>query len=759
MSSSPFKVKAVYSWGGEDKARDLGFIEGDIIEVLRVSPDRCTYYGKSLRTKLFGSFPARHVKVLHIQNSPSLPYLRYSRANSSSPSLMSTRSQYGEGCPKSGSMSSLGNVKVQTPPPPSPCSSPERADSDLFSLKHQSYSYSDFEEQKDEKDDDLLKSLPPVPPKHTCNSSVMRSSYSQQLLDSTQSTDTNKSSAFGHSDLSATSAGSFMRHKEKESDLFNQMFEDPGKSSIPHSTSFFQKMLGKTQKLAPSLDEQIFSTSDAALNSADSSPRHSIEDPDTYLLERTKSLTGSGRSDRKSRAVREDPELILTPHRFLSALNKNEVVSQTSNYELDSTPLTHVDKYIDQLPPDRSGSLEDFVRRKIDNQFNTRLEKIRAIYAYLTTRFDLIPTSNEQLSTKVMPGSEDMTDILHDCQCTPHQLTWLFFLMAQILRVDVEIVLGHFKSPFKFEEKNDNDKGLLTLNHSWISLLVDGQYRLVDVSLGNPTNRLMADAGDQTVLYDFYFLVKPLDLIYTHTPLHVDNQHVIPPLDPLVQLALPPLYPSFIAHGVSLYKFNRAMFRLHDMELIDFDLETPPDLQLTAKVQPLDKSSYPIEQAFVQSYWKNGRRLVKIKSALPANCPIAFIGCYGRLEEDTQESLLLSVPCLHRGHSKSINWCHLSPLPLSCTSHDIYIKRPQNYELSLANSYAFQLRVYPNRKQAEHNFRCMLVSPSGEFTDFDEVSAESYEARKTVRENGEWKLVVPNEVSGRWHVHARWLCQ
>ncbi|QPG73314.1 hypothetical protein FOA43_000624 [Brettanomyces nanus] len=840
-ADTPFKVQAIYSWGGEDKSKDLGFIEGDIIEVLRVSPDNSLYYGKSLRTKLFGSFSSKHAKVLHIKEnashrsqnascysnlprSTSVNSFRYSRKNSSSPSIPSTMSQYGGSLTvgRSDSAQSLSKLKRdrgKVYSPNSISSGSGSPNSDLFSLKHQSYSYSDFEEHKNEKtDEDVLRRLPPIPPKHryesespTASRKSMRSSYVQQLLDlSTSSSDTHSSSAFGYSDLSATSAGSYMRHQEHRTprqtmsetdrqDMLSRMLNDDDKLKQP---SFFKKLLGGGTKIErPSLDEQIFQTSQEKLAtlslmdsqiSFDNSGRRLSETPDDFFaakestqieLDRVKTLTGNDRAHRKARTLEEEPDLILQPHKFLSTINKNEVVSNTKrNYGLDSTPLAYVDRYIDHLPPDRFVSLQEIVTKRIDGHFNTPLEKLRAIYTFLTTRFKLIALDNEKLSTKVMPGGETIKDIVYSGQCSSHQLTWLFFIMSSALDMNVELILGYFKRPFDYNDDHlCDDKGLLTLNHSWISVLIDGEYRLVDVALGNPTNnvvtRELTVVPDSTALeehFDFYFLAKPLDLIYTHVPLHVDSQRIVPPLDPLAQLALPPLYPSFITNGLRLYKFNQAIFRLQDYEVIDFDLEIPTDFEVIALVRPLDTTNYAPEKALVQMYWKSGRRMAKIKATLPPNCSIGFICCYGRptelLNSEGTEmnnrqlrqgfSLLLSVPCFHKGKFSEVEWCHVSPLPCTLASNDVYIKEPQISNLTLTGSYGFIIKVCSSQKNKSlDEFRSMLISPSGSFSELERIDDETWEVRKTLREMGEWRLVVPNEESGKWHVHARWHCK
>ncbi|KAH8656528.1 hypothetical protein BGZ60DRAFT_458674 [Tricladium varicosporioides] len=61
--SFPCMVKAIYSWGGESK-RDLGFIEGDLIECLNAG-DGSWWMGRLRRDKrVMGLFPSNFVEVL-----------------------------------------------------------------------------------------------------------------------------------------------------------------------------------------------------------------------------------------------------------------------------------------------------------------------------------------------------------------------------------------------------------------------------------------------------------------------------------------------------------------------------------------------------------------------------------------------------------------------------------------------------------------------------------------------------------------------
>ncbi|GME79931.1 unnamed protein product [Ambrosiozyma monospora] len=655
-------------------------------------------------------------------------YGRMSESESYSPSRSHTRSP----THNSHRISDIDPGRsYNSPLPPIPGPS-EKSSSSSFATELYStgrMSENTFPSDHSESDEDEDKSLPPIPPKHQVVAAQpkdnFKSSYTQRLLDaSTISTDTEKSSFFGHSDFSATSAGSYMRHRESKmqnkfqdleepaadtaerQELLQQLFEENNKTKHPN---FFKKIMGsKREGASQSLDDQIFGSSVAKmaeLGLADNddipfgaSASHHFQNPrsrsssptppvpiDSPLtaLQRTKTLGPQERSARKSRALEDDCTLILQPHKAISSLNSNEIdPTHVKRYNIDATPLKHVDKYIMKLPIDRFSTLEDIVADRIQKKFTTELELLRAIYCYLTTKFTIKLPQTEKLSTKQGPSASTLNDIMHSKRCTQHQLTWIFHIMASYLDIDTEIVLGRFKRPFEYDPNNTSQdaKASLELNHSWNSVLIDGEYRLIDVAMANPTNPIVQqelDVKSESSIQDimnFYFLAKPLDMVYTHIPLHIENQHIMPPIDPIMQMELPAVYPSFVTNKLRLYKFNQAVFRLVDYEIIDFDLEIPMNYEVKCLMIPFDKNANNTIEALVQIYWKRGRRIAKIKSILPPRCAFAFASVYGRdittplnnmnsstgsnhsaaapIDQNDEFSLLLSVPAFHKGNKQ-----------------------------------------------------------------------------------------------------------
>ncbi|KAM5342510.1 hypothetical protein ACJ41O_013476 [Fusarium nematophilum] len=88
----PCWCRAVYSWGGESK-RDLGFIEGDLIECLNAG-DGSWWVGRLYRDRrTVGSFPSNFVEVLPSEFRPTTKSVAPLPASNTSPSNAPTKSR------------------------------------------------------------------------------------------------------------------------------------------------------------------------------------------------------------------------------------------------------------------------------------------------------------------------------------------------------------------------------------------------------------------------------------------------------------------------------------------------------------------------------------------------------------------------------------------------------------------------------------------------------------------------------------------
>lgn len=704
--SSPclIQVKAVYSWRGE-QPDDLGFVEGDIIEVVNYG-DGNWWFGRLKRNKMMGHFPSNYVEELESQTSPT-----------------------------SGGMEKVGST---------------------FSLNYERASVSNV-------------SSPPVPPKKklgselfikepapydpetlriSIGSNIFPASNQSQLKYSTLSNETGASSFLGHSDLSATSAGSFIRHRAKkdymeesmQNKLVDQIFED---KNCRHP-NIFKKMFSK-KEIGPTLDTQI-------LESGFHTKSQDSYNDTMGSIHRAATINPKERAMREHRALNEENHLILKPYRAISSINTNEIL-HSPQVRIDLMPLYHVDKFMRSLPLSKVSTLEQVAREAI-GRFKSDIEKLRGTFIFCTERFSIAePHAREHID---IPPNFD--DIMLAKRCTPYQAAWMFKKMCQVLGIKVDLVVGHFKYPFSDDLQPD-----FPLNHLWIAVLVDGEWRLVDPALGNVTHPIHQLLNNSEKSHEpFYFLAKPLHLIYTHVPRIIEQQHIVPPIDTNVALVLPSAYPAFVTNSLRVFKCNAALLRLVDFEVAEIDLEIPRDVEAFANVVTAEVE----RDALCQIYWKNNLRFVKIKATLPPKTPMGRLCVYagGKGQQKSLGSihpLALSVPVYHRGKYRKLELVTRYPTPLA-QAFDFYVKEPQVKRLTLGSKLLFTIKQYPANGVWEGGTRASLrlQSPSGRtFKMGVDETLEVSRLHVDICEPGTWSGLVMNDDAESWSVFSQWECE
>ncbi|OWB86136.1 hypothetical protein B5S33_g4818 [[Candida] boidinii] len=686
------------------------------------------------------------------------------------------------------------------------------------------------------------------------------STYSQAILDSsTSSTNTGRSSYFGHSDFSATSAGSFSRHQDQKYQEQLRLFQESGTnqrerqellSSLTDSKSnknpnllkmFFPGSSKKRQQLT--LDEKIFAQNSAVLQNDErkknlsrvnldsavafehfespltdhslissnktigrdgysmnesyvtynsrsnrahsSSPSPSPSPyPELLDLERTRTHTSRDRAIRKAKATSEDCCLILEPHKSITRLNTNEVTPGGSKIEIDSTPLGHVDNFMKRVSHETYATPDIILDSQINDKFANDVEKIRALYIYCIERFDIVSSPpNEEIRSK---PPHNMEEIIQMRRCTAHQLTWIFYAMALRMKLEVEIILGYYKTPFDYHNayansgttprsnstsRNKGNNNAVSINHSWISVYLGNEFRFIDIALGNPSNPIHSlfnySESDLDNNTEYYFLSRPLEIVHTHVPIHIDNQHVTPPIDTNIQISLPPLYPAFLNNGFSFHKFDQSLLRLHDFEIAELDFVIPKDFIIEAFVEKHDNGkshNSDANRALVQIYWRKGRRIAKIKAVVPPMTPIAFIAVYAAIEGSDNLPLAVSLPIYHQGKDKPLSWVRVDNYFDNLKNFEYYIKQPQVYNLPSKETFEFSIiRYHVKRLDSERPFALYLISPRGDYYPFDNQDIDNsqmsvWEQQIQLKEEGKWKLIAPSDDNSKWCTIAEWNC-
>lgn len=803
-----FKVKTNFAWSGEKKD-DLGFLEGDFIEVTRVTGD--WYFGKLIRNKKQGYFPSNYVSILeeqyntylptkHQSNLPRSPQ-RYKEHATSSPEFRkrdqfslrknhtneelagySQGKQYSRSfgskdkytIPQSHSASNIAKrtgkfqdkysssreIPNQPPLPPIPKS----PSTPLFNHISQTGGYTNGMNQP-------LKST----------DSFGRFSHTRYMEDSLASSE--ESFAI-MSDFSATSAGSFARHN------FARSFKDStdrsmvaeqkdttsklGSQSMKESKfDIFKKWLpGNTKEYNPGANDYPKLPNIESLNiSADNHDANSWMEAEAQLR-RALTISSNERRERGMRATAKNVDLLLYPHSVVNKdLYSNEVLHTRQPGIVDeflySADFKRVDKsarqlFFEKLPVQLS--VESFAQYSFPSQYFTPLEQLRGLFIFCTELFRLIDDNGK---TDFNRSPENLEKALERRYCTPYELTWLFKRMSTALNIKSEIVFGFLKTP-------NADNSTFKLNHCWLQVCFYEEWRFVDVILGNITNPIHEYLNNKPAkkCEPFYFLASPMTLINTHVPREYSKQHIVPELDLNIVLSLPVVFPSFFKNRLRLYRFSNGLCDLEDNEIFECTLRIPNDIEVFSNVVVDEENSLQYKTmnlSLVQVLSQNKRNAV-IKAVLPPGASKGTLYIHSGIK-GTQCSIenihpiSMILPLTASGNPGNFEF--VSRIPSEAVQRvEVYIKEPQNKFLSNKRKYKFEMIQNPTdgiiHQSMDRNLsRAMLIlSPTGKrykvIKNDPHLPFGTWSASIEINETGRWNAIIISDAGSGWCEFAQW---
>lgn len=844
----PFTVKATYSWSGEEKS-DLGFLEGDVIEVLKVKGK--WFWGKLLRNKKCGSFPSNYVQITNLPSNKDHQLNKLSKLNTSSsknhsishservlhnklsisqdsiPRNIHRRSyKKSESAPTTPSNKShVGERTVNRVNATKKVDSSMLSPSDaLYKEKYSSLAYN-ISYQKESspqvymtnmsptKRDSHIKSITTTDDSFNTSSenSIDDQSNKNEYVDSyfnnikffNETSNTNNSSVTNSllllSNFSATSAGSFARHKFAKSFTDSKMKQDLPNAAIDldMNTSFIasgNKAKGNkffsTPDL-PSLSQMVKKN----LSSNDISNQYNSSfnaDNDESLqqwafvnkfLNRGNSLNGREKYDRRMKFLESglDTDLILEPHvQLQNKMYDNQVLSDVPskfyiNEYLKDADFEYFDeKVINRTKKDGVLSLESFALNNFGHRYLNSLERLRAIYVFCTETYQLIDDNG---STDFRKPATNLDKVLHKNYCTPYELTWLFKKLCNHVGIKCDIIIGFLKTP-------DRDNLDFQLNHCWLSCVIKNEYRFVDAVLGNTSNPIHEYINDtpSTKCEDFYFLTEPKKLIYSHIPYKTKEQHLTPEIDNLVPMSLPVVFPSYFKNELEFYRFDNSLSYMTSNDCYEMSFLVKDDVEIFATVVPDDNESYKasLDLSLVQIKWVKNKRIAVIKAILPKHCSSGSLHIHSGTK-GLQDSLInihpLSciIPLKQKVNNQSTiladeiqyEFVRITPAITSSTL-DIYVKKPQNKILAFKQEYSMQVVLQPSdgiiQAQSEPK-RVIVKSPSGKIFKMTRNDPNNsigsfglWEAKVKVNELGAWNCLITNDSGAGWTSFCEWNC-
>ncbi|XBW35125.1 hypothetical protein QEN19_000688 [Hanseniaspora menglaensis] len=859
----PFNVKANYSWSGEEKS-DLGFLEGDIIEVMKVKG--MWFWGKLIRNKKCGSFPSTYVNLVTMPNNQAIENkhkLRIKTSLSGKSNISNTGERSQDSRHRTKSLKDQckrdGNQRNATSVPTSPTkqhigerivhskssnnislqkqlqnlsmsngnspSSPVYADKSLnLGYKH-SYSNHTSPSRTNTYNIDS-------PSRQQVNSITTNDSFSTSYSEASSSnkklsesyfknttyfnnttSSSNASSFLLLSNFSATSAGSFARHKfarsftesKMKQDCPNTAFAlDINNSSSNNRNSRNGKNNGLFTPELPSLSMIMKNNNNSFVNNDGNSSFNGLDDEGLQkwafvnkFLNRGNSITSRERYDRRMKFLESglDTDLILEPHTQMdeSILEnegfKNSRKSSPIDIWLQETDLENFDrKVLKKISKDGVLSLESFSMQNFGHKYMNSLERLRAIFVFCTETYQLIDDNG---ATDFRKPASNLEKVLHVNHCTPYELTWLFKKLCNYVGVKCDIVIGFLKTP----DSNNLD---FQLNHCWLSCMINNEHRFVDAVLGNISNPIHEYINDKvaTKCEDFYFLTEPKQLIYSHIPYKIKDQHLSPEIDNLVPMSLPVVFPSFFNNRIKFQKFDNSLSYMTSNDCYEVSFAIDKGVEIFATVVSDDSESEngieasqfddsykaALDLSLVQIKWVKSRRIAVIKAILPKDSESGNLHIHTGTK-GLQNSLVnvhpLSVVIPLRQQVKPISniladdiqyeFTRIIP-SITASNLDIYIKKPQNKILSLKHEYNIQIILQPSNGMMQLNNsdnnnykKIILQSPSGKVyklskMDNNVICFGTWDIKVKVNELGSWNALITNDSGAGWTSFCEWVC-
>lgn len=379
-------------------------------------------------------------------------------------------------------------------------------------------------------------------------------------------------------------------------------------------------------------------------------------------------------------------------------------ISDPANFNAGN--LTLVDKsarFINSVPP--MTNPVSLAQGYICRPYKSDVQRLRAIFTWVSEKIAW---------EEPVDGLEvDMRRVLDAKRGSPQEIAILVNDMCAAVGLHAEVIHGFLKTP---GDAIDLDS-LSRPNHWWNSVLVDGEWRVMDCALANPTNpdRGKFVSNNSSTAETWYFLARPLDICYTHVPLYPEEQHICPPISPDVLLALPAVSPQYFKLNMQFPEYDTSLMRLDGLECLQICLTVPPDVECAAEVEApgfacdadgdfFESGDIVRKRALVQPDWFGHQKRITVKAVLPGDEGQGVLKIYAgkkglmHSSKDIPHPLALALPILHTGENPPYDFVLRHPTP-HAQKHDLYIMQPQCSKLAVNNTFVFAVRQHPATPQ------------------------------------------------------------
>ncbi|EMC94159.1 hypothetical protein BAUCODRAFT_222802 [Baudoinia panamericana UAMH 10762] len=414
------------------------------------------------------------------------------------------------------------------------------------------------------------------------------------------------------------------------------------------------------------------------------------------------------RREREERAERSDMLGLpaLNPIDLLNELTEGDegldglAIDEPTNF--DTPNLALVDKstrFIQSVPPMISAAA--LAQSYVCRPHRSDVQRLRAIFTWVSERI----TWEEDFE-----GDVDTRRVISAKRGCNREIAALVQEMCTALGLYAEEVHGYLKAP---GEVLDLDT-VARANHWWNAVIVDGEWRIMDCSLANPTNprRSAYSAASSQTAEPWYFLARPREICYTHIPLLPEQQHIVPPLDHEVLVSLPCACPAYFRNGIELANFSTSVLHLENLEMAHLHITVPEDIECVAETEArafardpegdlFESGDVVKKPVFAQTEWVAGHKRFTIKALLPSDEGQGMLKVYAGKRglmhsiKDNPHALAVAFPLSHTGQNPPYDFHARHPTP-HAQRHDLYVAQPQCSRLTINNTFVFCVRQHPS---------------------------------------------------------------
>ena len=422
-------------------------------------------------------------------------------------------------------------------------------------------------------------------------------------------------------------------------------------------------------------------------------------------VNRSNSLSRIERIERKERCeMMEYPAISPVDELYQTAEGDEGAdgrpVMEPKNFQLVNLSL--VDKnsrFINSIPPLTNPT--SLATGYVCRPYKSDLQRLRAIFTWVSEKISW---------EEAFEGEVDPKRVIQTKRGCAEEVAVLVMEMCGAIGITCEVVPGYLKSPGEVPEI-----GLIPRsNHWWNTVLVDGEWRMMDCSLASPTNpqRSLYSSTSPQIAESWWFLARPMEICWTHIPEYHEQQRIYPPVAQEILLALPCVCPPFFKNTLEFVDYDTSLLRIEDLELVHIKFMVPADVECVAEIEArafardadgdlFESGELVKKRALSQAEWIGGQKRYTVKALLPGDEGYGVLKIYAGKRglmhsiKDIPHPLAVALPIIHTGDNPKYDFLIRHPTP-HAQRHDLYVAQPQCQRLAVNNTFVFAVRQHPS---------------------------------------------------------------